>query len=114
LKQWLQGRIPQYSNTGESYNPLALDQPPPTPLPENLWEQWRFATLPAGDIRSVTERPIPILKMSEFLLPINLGLASTIPVPGVVIYGGRQSMRLARWLNLNLWRSITLLVSQLD
>jgi len=52
---------------------------------------------PAGDIESVTERPIPILKMPEFLLP-NLGLASTIPVPGVVIYGGRQSMRLARWL----------------
>jgi hypothetical protein len=32
------------------------------------------------------------------LKPINLGLASTIPIPGVVIYGGRQSMRLARWL----------------
>jgi hypothetical protein len=99
LKQWLQERIPQYSNTGESYNPLALDKPPSTPLPENLWgEQWRFATLPAGDIESVTERPIPILKMPDFLLPINLGLASTIPVPGVVIYGGRQSMRLVRWL----------------
>jgi len=100
LKQWLQERIHQYSNTGESYNPLALDKPPPTPLPENLWgEQWRFATLPAGDIESAfTERPIPILDMPEFLLPINLGLASTIPVPGVVIYGGRQSMRLARWL----------------
>lgn len=99
LKQWLQERIPQYSNTGESYNPLALDKPPPTPLPENLWgEQWRFVTLPAGDIEAVTERPIPILKTPGFLLPINLGLASTIPVPGVVIYGGRQSMRLARWL----------------
>jgi len=37
--------------------------------------------LPAGDIESVTERPIPILKMSEFLLPINLGLASTDSCP---------------------------------
>ena len=45
-----------------------------------------------------SDRPIPILHMPEFLLPINLGLASTLPVPGVVIYGGRQSMRLARWL----------------
>jgi len=99
LKQWLEERIPQYS-PNNAYNPLALDKPPPTPLPENLWgEQWRFATLPAGDIESAfTQRPIPILKLPEFLLPINLGLASTIPVPGIVIYGGRQSMRLARWL----------------
>lgn len=36
--------------------------------------------------------------MPEFLLPINLGLASTLPVPGVIIYGGRQSMLLARCL----------------
>ncbi len=104
LKQWLQERTRQYPSmdnyTGESYNPLALDKTPPTPLPENLWgEQWRFATLPSGDIEEAfAARPIPILKMPEFLLPINLGLASTVPVPGVVIDGGRQSMRLARWL----------------
>lgn len=104
LKQWLEERVQLYHSmdnyTGESYNPLAPDKPPPTPLPENLWgEQWRFATLPAGDVeQAFAERPIPILKMPEFLLPINLGLASTVPVPGVVIYGGRQSMRLACWL----------------
>lgn len=104
LKQWLQERSLLYRSmdnyTGEPYNLLALDKPPPTPLPEKLWgEQWRFATLPAGDIEEAfAGRPIPILKMPEFLLPINLGLASTVPVPGVVIYGGRQSMRLARWL----------------
>lgn len=104
LKQWLQERSPLYQSmdnyTGVPYNLLALDKPPPTPLPEKLWgEQWRFATLPAGDIEEAfAGRPIPILKMPEFLLPINLGLASTVPVPGVVIYGGRQSMRLARWL----------------
>jgi len=90
LKQWLQ----------ERNSPVLLDQPPPLPLPENLLgEQWRFATLTAGDIvEAFCDRPIPIVQMPDFLLPINLGLASTIPVPGVVIYGGRQSMRLARWL----------------
>lgn len=100
LKQWLQERSQHYPQESEPYNPLTLDNPPPTPLPENLWgEQWRFATLPAGDVEETfTQRPIPILKMPEFLLPINLGLASTVPVPGVVIDGGRQSMRLARWL----------------
>lgn len=91
IKQWLQ----------EKQSSLALDKPPPSPLPENLWgEQWRFATLPAGELVDVfAERPIPILHTPEFLQPINLGLASTVPVPGVVIYGGRQSMRLARWLH---------------
>jgi RNA-binding protein Tab2/Atab2 len=90
LKQWLQAK--QY--------PIALDKPPPVPLPEKLWgEQWRFATLSAGYVEETfSDRPIPILKMPEYLLPINLGLPSTLPVPGVVIYGGRQSMSLARWL----------------
>jgi len=104
LKQLLQERSQLYPSldnyTGELYNPLALDKPPPTPMPEKLWgEQWRFATLPAGDMEEAfAARPIPILQMPKFLLPINLGLASTVPVPGVVIDGGRQSMRLARWL----------------
>lgn len=104
LKQLLQERAAQYSQqdnyTGEADQPLALDKPPPVPLPENLWgEQWRFAILPAGNLEEAfAERPIPILQMPEFLLPINLGIASTIPVPGVIIDGGRQSMRLARWL----------------
>lgn len=90
LKQWLQ----------QKQFPLAVEKPPPAPLPENLWgEEWRFATLPAGDIADIlTERPIPILQVPEFLKPINLGLASTVSVPGVIIYGGRQSMRLARWV----------------
>ena len=90
LKQWLQ----------EKQYPLVIDKPPPTPLPENLWgEQWRFATLPAGELVDIfAQRPIPILSIPEFLQPLNLGLASTVPVPGVVIYGGRQSMRLAHWM----------------
>ncbi len=104
LKQWLQEKAEQYpqmSNyTGEPYASITLDKPPPVPLAENLWgEQWRFATLPAGDIKDAfVEKPIPILEMPEFLLPFNLGIASTVSVPGVIIYGGRQSMRLARWI----------------
>ncbi|HLO86335.1 MAG TPA: Tab2/Atab2 family RNA-binding protein [Nostocaceae cyanobacterium] len=90
LKQWLIAK--QYSTV--------IDKPPPAPLPENLWgEEWRFASIPAGDLMDLfSDRPIPVLHIPDFLQPINLGLASTVPVPGVVIYGGRQSMRLARWL----------------
>jgi len=90
LKQWLQDR----------HSAVSLEKPAPLPLPENLWgEQWRFATLAAGDLETeFSDRPIPILSMPEFLKPLNLGLPSTVPVPGVVIYGGKQSMRLARWL----------------
>ncbi|MEG3880842.1 Tab2/Atab2 family RNA-binding protein [Microcoleus sp. herbarium7] len=104
LKLLLQERAKEYSSlpnyTGEAYSPIALESPPPVPLPENLWgDGWRFASLPAGDIEEVFQgRPVPILSMPELLLPLNLGLASTVPVPGVVIDGGRQSMRLARWL----------------
>lgn len=104
LKQWLQQKAQEYPHmsnyTGEPYQSITLDKPPPVPLPENLWgEQWRFATLAAGDIKDAfAEKPIPILEMPEFLLPFNLGIASNVLVPGVIIYGGRQSMRLARWI----------------
>lgn len=104
LKQLLQERALQYSKqdnyTGEVYNPIVLDKPPPLPLPENLWgDRWRFATFPAGQVEEAfAQRPIPILQMPTFLLPLNLGLASTVAVPGVVIDGGRKSMQLARWL----------------
>lgn len=104
LKQWLQEKALHYPKqdnyTGEAYNPIAIEKPPPVPLSENLWgEQWRFATIPAGNLEEAfAEQPIPIVQMPEYLLPLNLGLASTVPVPGVVIDGGRQSMRLARWL----------------
>ena len=93
LKQWLAAK--QY--------PVTVDKLPPLPLPENLWgEEWRFATIPSGDIvDEFTERPIPFLQIPDFLKPINLGLASTVPIPGVVIYGGRKSMRLAQWLKEN-------------
>lgn len=104
LKEVLQKRATAYlaqeNYTGEAYHPTALNSPPPMPLPENLWgEQWRFAALPAGQIvEAFQDRPLPILALPEELFPINLGLASTVLVPGVVIDGGRQSMNLARWL----------------
>ncbi|TAE50206.1 MAG: DUF1092 family protein, partial [Oscillatoriales cyanobacterium] len=104
LKTLLQQRDREYSSlpnyTNEAYRAIDLETPPPIPLPENLWgDTWRFASLSAGDIlEAIQGRPIPILEMPELLLPLNLGLASTVPVPGVVIDGGRQSMRLARWL----------------
>ena len=90
LKQWLQEK--QYS--------IAIDKPPPTPLPDNLWgDEWRFASIQAGDIVEMfSDRPIPILSLPESLKPLNLGLASTTAIPGVVIYGGRRSLNLARWI----------------
>jgi hypothetical protein len=91
LKQWLH----------EKQYPIAIDKPPPAPLPESLWgEQWRFASLSASNVEiEFSDRPIPILHLPESLKPLNLGLSSTTPIPGVVIYGGKQSMRLARWLH---------------
>jgi RNA-binding protein Tab2/Atab2 len=77
LKLLLQERAKAYSSmpnyTRESYSPIALDSPPPFPLPENLWgDRWRFAALPAGDIEEAfTGRPIPILEMPEFWLSFN-------------------------------------------
>lgn len=104
LKSWLQERAQDYPNlpeyTAEAYEPVKLDKPAPVPLPENLWgENWRFATLSAAEMVSAfSERPIPILEMPDILHPIHLGLSSGVPVPGIVIDGGRQSMQLARWL----------------
>ena len=95
---------PDHPNYKEDdYDPLAIDKPPPLPLPENLWgEQWRFATTQAGALMDTFEEfPIPIKYMPEFLTPIQLGLASTVAVPGIVIYAGRQSMQLAQWLQEN-------------
>lgn len=73
---------------------------PPQPLPDNLWgTRWRFASLPAADLADAFgDRLIPVLEMPQEWLPIALGVASTTPIPGVVIDGGRRSMPLARWL----------------
>jgi len=104
LKQWLWHRSQDYIGmagfTGESYDPLALDQSPPVPLPTSLWgDRWRFARIPAANVASAfADRPLPFRNLPETLLPMNLGIASATPIPGVVIDGGRQSLRLAQWL----------------
>lgn len=104
LKQLLREKAQQYShpsNYGQQpYSPLELDKPPPTPIAENIQgEQWRFAAIAAGQlVAAFQDRPIPILEMPETLLPLSLGLASDLPVPGVIIDAGRRSMKLAQWL----------------
>jgi RNA-binding protein Tab2/Atab2 len=84
----------------ERYGAIELEKPPPVPLPENLWgEQWRFGAIEAQDLVAVFgQRMIPIREMPESLLPVSLNLPSTISIPGVIIDGGRQAMRLARWV----------------
>ena len=92
--------IQRYKNQFPDYNPLALDKPPPQALPENLWgDQWQIANIAAGQIVDLFgDRPIPICSLPEELFPINLGIASNIPVPGIVVYGGRKSIQIARWI----------------
>lgn len=104
LKQLLQEKAATYRSlphyTGQPYQPIELEQPPPIPLPENLWgEQWRFAAIAAMDLLPAFQnRPIPILEMPAVLSPVQLQLASTLPIPGIVIDAGRRSMPLAQWL----------------
>jgi hypothetical protein len=76
------------------------DRLPPQPIPDDLMaEQWQFATLSAIDlIESFQDRPIPIISFPDRLLPTSLGVGSQVAIPGVIFYGGKQSMRLARWL----------------
>jgi hypothetical protein len=36
--------------------------------------------------------------LPEQLMPLPLGLAADLPIPGIVIYGGRQCRALGQWL----------------
>lgn len=89
LKALLKDKAASYFHDGARYNPTIVEELPPTPLPENLWgDEWRFATLPGGDlIEAFRDRPIPYLHLPETLWPINLGLSSAVPVPGIIVYG---------------------------
>lgn len=82
------------------YNPLYLEKPPPQALPENLWgDQWQIAHIAAGQIIDLfSDRPIPVNSIPEEFYPINLNLSSDVFIPGIVVYGGRRSMQLARWI----------------
>ena len=104
LKQWLTERSTQYSQseyyTGEPYNPVKLEQMPPLPLPDKLWgDSWKFASISAGNLQEFfADRPIPIVQIPDNFLPLNIGLASVVTIPGIIINGGKKSMQLARWL----------------
>ena len=90
----------KYQDRYPNYDPVKLDKPVPQPLPENLWgDKWQIANIKAGQIVDLfRDRPIPICHLPEFLYPINLGVASDIFIPGIVVYGGRKSMQIAQWI----------------
>jgi hypothetical protein len=98
LKKLLQQQAQDYPNA--HWQPLAIESPPPQPIPDDLiGEKWQFVTLTAGQlVADFADRPIPIVSMPDYLLPPHWGLGANVAIPGVIIYGGRQSMRLARWI----------------
>ena len=98
LKKLLQQQVQNYG--GSNYQPLAIESPPPLPIPDYLvGEKWQFVTLTAGQlVADFADRPLPIVSMPDYLLPPDWGLGANVAIPGVIIYGGRQSMRLARWI----------------
>jgi hypothetical protein len=99
LKKLLQHQAQNYSSP--HYQPLLIESPPPLPIPDYLvGDKWQFATLTAGQlVADFADRPIPIVSMPDYLLPPHWGLGANVAIPGAIIYGGRQSMRLARWID---------------
>lgn len=97
-------KLRQYTETNlsviSSRNYLSLDRPPPQNLPENIWgENWSIVSISAGEIVNfVTDRPIPFRDLPESLLTTNAKLDPTTKVPGIVVYGGKKSSIIARWL----------------
>ncbi len=93
--------LTQRHKNNPNYNPLALDKPPPQALPESIWgDRWQIANIAAGQIIDLfCDRPIPIRSLPESLTPINLEISSNILIPGIIVYGGRKSMQLARWID---------------
>jgi hypothetical protein len=113
LKQVLTDR---YQQQFSNYNPLALDKPPPQALPENLWgEEWQIANIVAGQIVDLfRDRPMPICSLPERFLPINLGIASDIFIPGIIINGGKKSMQIARWIEQQIPALINYIPTEVD
>ncbi|ELS05375.1 Protein of unknown function (DUF1092) [Xenococcus sp. PCC 7305] len=102
LKEKLQNYSPINSkDKSKNNNSFDVEKPPPQGVPEDLWgENWNFISMSANDLINFTgDRPIPIKFAPEFLNPIKLGIASDALIPGIVVYGGRKSMVLARWLD---------------
>ncbi|MGB3202214.1 MAG: Tab2/Atab2 family RNA-binding protein [Nodosilinea sp.] len=104
LHQWLRQRAKWYPTQPNAipiaYNPLHIESPPPVPLPEHLWgNRWGFTALAAYDFeQTLPHEPIPLRHLPDHLMPARLGLASTTPIPGVVVDAGRQAMALAQWI----------------
>jgi hypothetical protein len=73
---------------------------PPSPFPQELWgEQWQFAALKAVDLEDLLlERPIPLLSAPVSRRPSTLALPPQVLIPGVIVYAGRRSLKLAQWL----------------
>ena len=90
----------RYKDKYPNYDPIKLEKPVPQPLPEDLWgDRWQIANINAGQIVDLLrDRPIPICRLPEAFYPINLGIASDVPIPGIVVYGGKKSMQLATWI----------------
>ncbi|MGD1899654.1 MAG: Tab2/Atab2 family RNA-binding protein [Phormidesmis sp.] len=103
LKQWLQQRAAWYPSltnyVRQPYEPIALERPAPVPIGDHLMgDRWQFAAIGVADLQRLQHEPIPIQSVPPEIMPINLGLPSTLPIPGVIIDGGRRSMMLAQWL----------------
>jgi RNA-binding protein Tab2/Atab2 len=99
LKKLLQQQAQSYGIS--TYQPLAIESPPPLPIPDPLiGDKWQFVTLTAKElVMDFSDRPIPIFSMPDYLLPPHWGLGANVAIPGVIIYGGKQSMRLTRWVD---------------
>lgn len=104
LKQWLVQRSKWYASqpnfSGDPYQPLALQSPPPAPVPQEIWgTHWRFGSLSAQDFQAhLLHEPIPIQSVPTDWLPLKLGIASTTAIPGIIIDAGQRSRQLANWL----------------
>ncbi len=96
----LKGILYHLSKEVRGWEPLEIEQLPPQPLPERLrGENWQFAALAAGEVEyAFRDRPIPIVSTPDYALPTAEGLSSDLPVPGLIVYGGRASRALAQWL----------------
>ncbi|AHB88499.1 protein of unknown function DUF1092 [Thermosynechococcus sp. NK55a] len=102
LKRYLCQRAQEYPSlktyTGEAYDPLAIEQLPPLPLPDDIWgESWQFAAITPPDLQQLMRYPLRILALEMEMLPESLGLAADTLIPGIMLYGGRKSLKLARW-----------------
>ncbi len=92
------------------------DRLPPVPLPDSLWgDDWQFATVKAVDLPDLyAGRLIRCLHVDGVPSALALGLASDLPIPGVVINAGRRSLQLAQWLEVVSPVSLHAIAADLD